>query len=61
MNITKKKQTHRSREQISAYQWGEGRWEGGNVGVRDLEAQTSRYKRSYKDILYNMENIANIL
>ena len=35
-NITKKKQTHRYREQTSGYQWGEGRKEeqqrGGGVG-----------------------------
>ena len=36
MNITKKKQTHRYREQTSGYQWGEGRGEGqhGSVGLR---------------------------
>ena len=28
MNITKKKQTQRYREQISGYQWGEGKREG---------------------------------
>lgn len=28
MNITKKKQTHRYREQTSGYQWGEGSGEG---------------------------------
>ena len=28
VNITKKKQTHRYREQTSGYQWGEGREEG---------------------------------
>ena len=27
MNITKQKQTHRYREQISGYQWGQGRGE----------------------------------
>ena len=27
VNITRKKQTHRCREQISGYQWGEGREE----------------------------------
>ena len=27
VNITKKKQTHRYREQTSSYQWGEGRRE----------------------------------
>ena len=31
MNITKRKQTHRYREQTSGYQWGEGR-EGQNRG-----------------------------
>ena len=28
MNITRKKKTHRYREQNSDYQWGEGSWEG---------------------------------
>ena len=28
VNITKKKQTHRYREQTSGYQWGEGRGGG---------------------------------
>ena len=28
VNITKKKQTHRYREQTSGYQWGEGKGEG---------------------------------
>ena len=28
VNITKKKQTHRYREQTSGYQWGEGSGEG---------------------------------
>ena len=28
VNITKKQQTHRYREQTSGYQWGEGRGEG---------------------------------
>ena len=31
VNITKKKQTHRYREQASGYQWGKGK--GGNIGV----------------------------
>ena len=30
VNITKMKQTHRYREQVSGYQWGEGR---GNTGL----------------------------
>ena len=58
MNITKKKQIHRYREQITGYQRREGReaikrWRSG------------RYKllcvRGYKDILYYMGNTANIL
>ena len=40
MNITKKEQIHRYREQTSDYQWGEGR----ERGVRDLETQTSCMK-----------------
>ena len=32
VNITKKKQTHRYREQTSGYHWGEGR-ERGNIRV----------------------------
>ena len=28
VNIAKKKQTHKYREQTSGYQWGEGRGEG---------------------------------
>ena len=34
VNITKKKQTHRYREQTSGYQWGEGRGEGKYKGGR---------------------------
>ena len=34
MNITKKKETHRYREQTSGYQWGEGRGEGKKGGRR---------------------------
>jgi len=36
VNVTIKKQTHRYKEQISGYQWGEGK-EGQNndVGLRD--------------------------
>ena len=32
MNITKKKETHRYREQTSGYQWGEGNGEGQHRG-----------------------------
>ena len=43
MNITKK-QTHRYGEQASGYQWGEGKEGTGNIGVGDLEVQTTMYK-----------------
>ena len=38
MNITKKKQTHRYREQTSDYHWGEARGEGqdGCRGLKDI-------------------------
>ena len=38
INITKKKQTHRYREQTSGYQWGEGSGEGqySNRGLRGI-------------------------
>ena len=32
MNITKKKQTHRYKKQISSYHWGEGSGEGQDKG-----------------------------
>ena len=35
VNITKKKQTHRYREQTGGYQMGDGRWGRGNIGVGD--------------------------
>ena len=37
MNITKKKQTYRYREQTSGDQWGGGR---GTIGVGEWEIQT---------------------
>ena len=43
MNKTKK-QTHRYGEQASGYQWGEGKEGTGNIGVGDLEVQTTMYK-----------------
>ena len=60
VNKIKKKETHRYREQTSGYQWGEGRGRG-NIGVRNGKVQTIRYKITYKDILYNTGNTANIL
>ena len=41
MNLTKKKQTHRCREQTSGYQWGEGGEEGQYRG-RGLRGTKSR-------------------
>ena len=56
MNRTKKKQTHRYREQTSGYQWGRG-----NKWVGEWEVQTFGCKIGYKDILYNTGDIGNIL
>ena len=50
VDITKKKETHRYREQIRGYQSEEQR---GNTGVGDQGVQTNMCKTSYKDILYN--------
>ena len=52
VNKTKKKETHRYREQTSVYQWGEESWEG-QYRSRGEGVQTIRYKISYKYILYN--------
>ena len=60
VNITKKKLTHRYREQTSGCQWGAGRGRG-NIGDGEWELQTIRFKISYKDILYNVGNITHIL
>ena len=60
VDVTKKKQTHRNKKQISVYQWGEQRGEGQH-GARGLKVQTTRYQITCKDILYNTGNIGNIL
>ena len=60
VNKTKKKQTHRYWEPTSCYR-GEREGGRGNVGVGESEAQAIRCKISYKDILYNTGNTANIL
>ena len=39
VNTTKKKQTHRYREQTSGYQWGEGKGEGHHRGLRSTNYQ----------------------
>ena len=43
MNITKKKQIHRYREQTSGYQWGDGKGEGRHRG-RGLRGTNSYIK-----------------
>ena len=55
-NVTKEKQTHRYRGQISGYQWGERSGERQLRG-RKLYVQTIVYKIRYKDVLYNIGNI----
>ena len=57
VNITKKKQTHRYKEQTNDYQWwgGEGQYRDGAVGG------TNSWVKGYKDVLYNTGNIANVL
>ena len=57
--ITKKKQTHRYRQQATGYQRGGG--EGQYRGGREQEVQTIDFKIGYNDVLYNMGDIANIL
>ena len=60
MNITTttKKPTYRYRKQTGSYQ---GEAKSGNVGVGDKKVQSIRHKISYKDMLYNMGNIASTL
>ena len=56
LNVTKRKETHKHREQTSGYQWvRRGKIEG------DQDIHIIRYEISYKDILYNMGNVANTL
>ena len=40
---------------------GEKEERRGNIGVGDSEVQTIWYKMNYRDILYNLGNIANTL
>ena len=56
LNMTKRKQNHKHREENIGYQWGERRGRG-NIGVRKQEVQTTACKIGYKDILYSMGNI----
>ena len=59
MNIAKKEQTHIHREQ-SGVTRGEGEEEGQDR-VWGLEVPIATCKISYEDIMYNTENIANVL
>ena len=57
VNRTKKKQTHRNREQTSGYHGvGTGKYRGGRMGDTNYWVSGR-----LKDVLYNMGNIANIL
>ena len=56
-NITKKKQTNRYREQTSGYQC-RGK---GIIRVREWEVQTIGCKIGYKNVLYNMGTIDNVV
>ena len=46
VNITKKKQTHGCTEQISGYQWGEGRGEGQYRGREKKKGLLQDYMKS---------------
>ena len=56
VKVTKKKQPHSNIEQTSGHKWGEK-----GKGKRGQQVQTISYKINYKDTLYSMGNIANIL
>ena len=56
VNIAKKKQTHRQREQTSDDQWGEGK---GEV-IKRYKSRCIK-QMSNKDILYNTENYIHCL
>ena len=56
-----KKLTHRYGEQTHGYQQVREKERGGNIRLGNEELQTVKFKISYKDILYNTRNKANIL
>ena len=61
VTMTKNKHTHRYREQTSGTSW-EMKEGGGQIGVKDSEAQTTMYKVSKpQDILYSSGNVSHIL
>ena len=57
---SKKKLTHRYREQTSDHQWGEGNGKGDKRAGK-YKIQNLMYKISYKDVLYNTRTITHIL
>ena len=57
MNTTKRKQTHRYREQISGYQCGERNREGQIV---DYKVQTTMYKISYKGVAVVAQQVKDL-
>ena len=60
MSITKKKQTHRYKEQTSGYQWGERRGEGQNRGT-GLRGTDMHKVKKLQAVLYSTGNTPNIL
>ena len=57
VNVTKKKQTHKYREQTSGYQWGVMERQQGNGGVGGIDYWVLDRLR---DVWYNTGNRANI-
>ena len=58
LNIPKRKQIHRYKEQTSGYWWGrEG--ERGKTGVGEKEVQSIKYKISYNNTYYRLPCSSN--
>ena len=55
VTITKRSRLTDIENKLAEKEWRRGKIEG------DQDMQTIRYKISYKDILYNMGNVANTL
>ena len=55
VTITKRSRLTDIENKLAEKEWRRGKIEG------DQDMQTVRYKISYKDILYNMGNVANTL
>jgi len=56
VNITKKMQTHRYRQNTGCYQWGEG--SGDDTGMEGEEVQTLMHKMSCRAVLCSTGSIA---